>query len=95
MIRPQSRWRATWLLIGLAALTVSCEEPDFETHIELIVASGQQPLAGASSVEVEVRYPDGDNINASLSTSSGCMPSRRVEEEPLRAAAPKCCRNNA
>ena len=71
MTPPQSRRLAAWLLVGLVALSVSCEEPDFETHIELIVAAGQQPLAGASSVEVEVRYPDGDNIVASLSTSSG------------------------
>ncbi|MEE2828114.1 MAG: kelch repeat-containing protein [Myxococcota bacterium] len=58
------------LVAGLCVLA-ACPPAIFETQIELLVAEGQEPLAGASYVEVEVRYADGEVVSGSLSTSPG------------------------
>lgn len=67
-----------WLKRGAAALLCfaslggqGCTEVDFTNSLELLVAPGQYPLAGASSLEVTVRYPDGDPVVGQLTVAQG------------------------
>ena len=59
------------LSLLLALASSSCDSVAFTDHLEILVAEGQDPLAGASSLEVVLDYPDGTSITGQLSVVPG------------------------
>ena len=61
----------------LALLLAGCGPAPIEVDLQLIFGEFQDPLLGAASIEVDARYPDGDDVSGDLLPSSG---EHRIED---------------
>jgi len=66
-------WGAVALLGAVLAGTAGCTVVDFTNTLEILVAPDQDPLAGASSLEVTLYYPEGEPVVGQLTVAQGAQ----------------------
>jgi len=69
--KPQLGWGASALLLGALSFGTACDELDFSNALEIVVAPDQDPLAGASSLEVTLHYAEGEPVIGQLTVAPG------------------------
>ena len=66
-------WRASLPLLCAFSLNASCTQVDFVNNLEILTAPDQDPLAGASTLEISIQYADGEIIEGELTVSPGAQ----------------------